>query len=39
MSTTPNRERRDLALAIITGLIAIAVIVFAIAVAPYMFVT
>ncbi len=35
--TTPNNERRDLALTIITGVIAVAVIVFAIAVAPYMF--
>lgn len=39
MSTTPNRERRDLALTIITGLIAIAVIVFTLTVAPYMFLT
>jgi hypothetical protein len=39
MSTTPNNERRDLALTIITGVIAIAVIVFAIVLAPYMFTT
>lgn len=37
MSTTQNNERRDVALAIITGIIAIAVIVFTITVAPYMF--
>lgn len=39
MSTTQNNERRDLALTIITGVIAIAVIVFAIILAPYMFAT
>jgi hypothetical protein len=38
MSTTQNNERRDLVLTIITGVIAVAVIIFAIALSPYMFV-
>jgi hypothetical protein len=39
MSTTENNDRRDLALTIITGVIAAAVIAFAIVLAPYMFAT
>lgn len=37
MSTTENNDRRDLALTIITGVIAVAVITFAVVLAPYMF--
>lgn len=39
MSTTQNNERRDLALTIVTGVLAIGVIVFATILAPYMFPT
>lgn len=38
MSTSPQSQRRNIALIIITAVIAVAVTVFAVAVAWYMFV-
>lgn len=39
MPTTENQERRDLALTIITGVLAVAVTVFAVIVAVDVFLT